>query len=52
MLTLTLKQTNKTTAGLKTHHASSMKPITNFFTSMDLSVWKAIISYRKKQKQK
>lgn len=33
-------------SSLTTHHASSMKPMTNFLTSIDLSVWKAIISYR------
>lgn len=34
---------------LLTHHASSMKPMTNFLTSIDLSVWKAIISYKMKR---
>lgn len=29
-----------------THHASSMNPMTNFRTSIDLSVWNAMISCR------
>ena len=33
-----------------THHASSINPMTNFLTSMDLSDWNAIISCKTTRK--